>query len=259
MTSHQKVSSQGFSLVEMAIVLLIVGMIMGGLLPGLASQMEQSRVTDTKTTMNSIMDALYGYAAGHQGALPCPATLTSAGAPDPGNTATTTGICTDPFGGFLPGRTLGLSPINANGFVVDAWGNPIRYAVATMNVGGGSTNRAITFEGGARAMGIAPFSAFSTTSPVANALLSICASAAGIAATNCGVAANTISSDAVAVIYSYGPTGPTSSGSDEKENNRTPADQFFVSHAKTDTFDHIVQWIPKNLFVSKMLAANVLP
>lgn len=257
MTTRLPSLQRGFSLVEMAIVLLIVGLLMGGLLPGLASQMEQGRVTDTKATMASIMDALYGYAAGHRGALPCPATLATAGYPDPAGAGVTIGaVCTDPFGGFVPGRLLGLAPVNANGFVVDAWGNPIRYAVSTMASG---ANRAITFEGGIRDLGIANFGGFTATAPAANALLSVCASSAGITAASCGPLTNTTSNDAIGLIYSYGPTGVPTSGADEGENNAAPANQFFVSHTKTDTFDHIVQWIPKNVYLTKMIAAGVVP
>lgn len=256
MTTRLPSLQRGFSLVEMAIVLLIVGLLMGGLLPGLASQMEQGRVTDTKATMASIMDALYGYAAGHRGALPCPATLASAGNPDPVNAGTTNGLCTDPFGGFVPGRLLGLAPVNANGFVVDAWGNPIRYAVSNMASG---ANRAITVENGVRDLGIANFGAFANTNPSNNTLLSVCASSAGITTASCGPLANTTSNDAIALIYSYGPTGVPTSGADEGENNAAPANQFFVSHTKTDTFDHIVQWIPKNVYLTKMIAAGVVP
>ena len=256
MTTQKHQFQRGFSLVEMAIVLLIVGLLMGGLLPGLASQMEQGRITDTKATMASITDALYGYAAGHRGALPCPATLASAGGPDPANAGTTTGLCTDPFGGFIPGRLLGLTPVNANGFVVDAWGNPIRYAVSTMASG---ANRAITFENGVHELGIANFGGFANTSPAANTLLSVCASSAGITPASCGSTANTTSRDAIALIYSYGPSGVPTSGPDEGRNNAVPATQFFVSHTKTDTFDHIVQWIPKNVYLTKMLAAGVVP
>lgn len=257
MTTRLPSLQRGFSLVEMAIVLLIVGLLMGGLLPGLASQMEQGRVTDTKATMASITDALYGYAAGHRGALPCPATLTSAGNPDPLTAGNSNGACNDSFGGFVPGRLLGLAPVNANGFVVDAWGNPIRYAVSTMPSTNG--NKAITFEGGIRDLGIANFGGFTATAPAANALLSVCASSAGITAASCGPLANTTSNDAVALIYSYGPTGVPTSGADEGENNAVPANQFFVSHTKTDTFDHIVQWIPKNVYLTKMIAAGVVP
>jgi prepilin-type N-terminal cleavage/methylation domain-containing protein len=247
----------GFSLVEMAIVLLIVGLLVGGLLPGLGSQMEKNRASDTQSTLNTVTEALFGYAAGHGGSLPCPATVASAGFADPATAGTTNGICTSPFAGFVPGRLLGLTPLNADGFVIDAWGNPIRYSVATMNIGGGSTNRAITVENGVRNMGIASFGTFATYAPATNTLLLVCASATGITATTCGPATNLISNDAVAVLYSYGPSGIIGSGTDEGENN--DGDQFYVSHPKTDTFDHIVQWIPRNTFVSKMLSAGALP
>ena len=53
----------GFTLVEMAIVLMIVGLLLGGLLVPLSAQMEQRNVTETRKQLDEIQQALIGYAS----------------------------------------------------------------------------------------------------------------------------------------------------------------------------------------------------
>ncbi len=66
----------GFSLVEMAIVLAIVAMLMAGLLPTLSSQIEQQRRNETRKQLAEIQQALMGFAI-MNGRLPCPTTETN--------------------------------------------------------------------------------------------------------------------------------------------------------------------------------------
>ncbi len=106
-------SAHGFSLIEMAVVLLVVTLLLGGLLVPFATQVEQRRVAETQKAMEEIKEALIGFAL-RNGRLPCPASPTSngieAGPP-----------CID--GGFLPWATLGVGR-------ADAWGRLYRYVVS---------------------------------------------------------------------------------------------------------------------------------
>jgi len=61
----------GFTLLEMAVVLVIVGVLLGGLLPTISSQIEQGRRTATRKYMDEVKDALLGYAIANKH-LPCP-------------------------------------------------------------------------------------------------------------------------------------------------------------------------------------------
>lgn len=103
----------GFSLVEMAVVLTIVGVLLAGLLPTLSSQVEQQRRNETRKQMEEIKEALIGYAI-INGALPCPTTQT-----DPTNAGygVAAATCTTSITqeGYLPWKTLGLSE-------TDVWG-----------------------------------------------------------------------------------------------------------------------------------------
>lgn len=282
--------SHGFSLVEMAIVLLIIGLLIGGLMGPLGAQMEASRIKDTQNQINNILDALYGFAAAN-GRLPCPATANSAGSEDVA--AIATGQCTAPYNGFIPGRQLGLGPLDANGYVLDSWGQPIHYAVADLKAANSTypitgvpsqvQTRGIKFFTDSSLIGISALGNLApnqTNTPPASSFLSVCASATGIATVasaytssgtigSCGIAGNTLSSDAVAVVYSTGPNaGGVATGADEAANpNPSSAnnDSAFVSHVRTEAgapggyFDDIVVWIPRSILVSKLLAAGQLP
>ncbi|MEN8219656.1 MAG: prepilin-type N-terminal cleavage/methylation domain-containing protein, partial [Pseudomonadota bacterium] len=57
-----KISHQGFSLVEMAVVLFIISLLIGGLLIPLSAQMDQSRLKATQQDLKNIYQALLGFA-----------------------------------------------------------------------------------------------------------------------------------------------------------------------------------------------------
>lgn len=61
----------GFTLVEMAVVLIIIGLIVGSLVTPLTMQMELHNKQETKKTLDTIKEALIGFALAN-GRLPCP-------------------------------------------------------------------------------------------------------------------------------------------------------------------------------------------
>lgn len=104
----------GFSLVEMAIVLAIVALLLGGLLPTISGQMEQQRRNETRKYMDEVRDALLGYAITNK-ELPCPDA-------NGDGSAEAACITTASQVGTLPYKDLGVTDS-------DAYGSVLVYAV----------------------------------------------------------------------------------------------------------------------------------
>jgi prepilin-type N-terminal cleavage/methylation domain-containing protein len=259
MSSSRPRNRAAFTLVELMLVLLVVGLLMTSLAVPFAAHLQMRRAEETRREIDDAREALMGFAAAN-GRLPCPATESSNGLEsfaadgDAGN-----GNCARFYDGFLPAATLGLAPLDANGYLRDGWAtsqNRLRYAVfggsATVN---GVAN-ALTRSGGMQAAtlpGLADASHY----------LLICASAAGTTASSCGPAANQLTRRAAFVVLSLGPNAPQTpaAGSDEARN-LSAAPVFVHREASVvpgNEYDDIVHWVPIHLLVSRMLTAGRLP
>lgn len=235
---------RGFTLVELAIVLLIVGLLLGGLFPVLSSQVDQRRVSETSKQVDEIKEALIGFAV-INGRLPCPAAPNATGVESPAGG----GTCTNPYDGFVPASTLGLTGTDSTGYATDAWGNRIRYAVTTWNV------NTFTKTNGMSTTGI------SALAPD----LQVCSTATGIiGGTACAAGAALTASGVPAVVLSMGKNGGAgAAGIDETAN--IDGNQTFVNHlpapstATNGEFDDIVTWISNPVLVNRMVAAGRLP
>jgi len=114
---------RGFTLIEMAIVLVIMTILIGGLAVPLSAQIQARRVAETSKTLEEAKEAIVGYAMTHKTLggrpyLPCPDTDG-----DGIEESRSAGICTLQVG-FLPWVTLGTGS-------QDAWGNRLLYATHT--------------------------------------------------------------------------------------------------------------------------------
>jgi prepilin-type N-terminal cleavage/methylation domain-containing protein len=247
-TQMYRFREQGFTLVEMAMVLLIVALLLGGLVPTLSGQIEQRRNSETSKQLDEIQQALIGFAV-INGRLPCPANPTmNTGVEDPLGGSTAAIPCGHPYDGYLPVATLGLSGANSAGFAVDSWGNPIRYAVTKWN------NNTFTTPNGMKLAGI------STLLPTG---LLVCSTAPipALPGTNCNAGTSLTPNGAPAVIFSTGKNGPLPNGVDEQAN-LDGTNVTFVSHTPTPSpnqFDDIVIWISPNTLINRMVAAGQLP
>jgi len=105
----------GFTIVEIAIVLLVVGLMIGGLVAPLSSQLEQRRVSNTERVMEDAREALFGFAL-RNNYLPCPAISAIDGREDRAGS-----ICNKRYG-YLPWATLGVQKL-------DGWGRVLAYSV----------------------------------------------------------------------------------------------------------------------------------
>lgn len=250
----------GFSLIELAIVLVVVALLLGGLLVPLTMQIEQQKIRETNKALEEIKEALAGYALSHAAAdgkpyLPCPDT-DGDGLEDARGV---TGACPS-LEGRVPRATLGTAR-------TDGWGRQFRYRV----VSSFSNNQ----------------TGFALTTTTAN--LKVCSSSA-----SCGT--TVIASDLPAVIVSHGRNGygarddlgnvlavPATVSTDEMENingrnnptagtsNPDTADSVaasrldFVSRIQTesgtvpDEFDDLVAWLSPGILFNRMVAAGRLP
>lgn len=250
----------GFTLLELALTLAILGALAAGVLVPFVAQVAQRNIASTERILEQAREVLLGFATVN-GRLPCPATDTSNGIESPAVPAID-GECTS-FYGFLPAATLGFTPIDSQGYGIDGWGssrNRIRYAVS--DSGGANTfTRPGGTPGSMKAVGPAALA-----SPT---LIYVCASAAGVntAAPSCGTAVM-LTDRAPAVIWSLGAE-TASRGADEAQNqfpgpmSGGATDRIFVSHtmsaAASNEFDDIVSWLSVGNLVSRMVLGGQLP
>lgn len=240
----------GFSLMEMAVVLMILGTLMGGILVAVSQTTENNRRSAAVAQLRQIEDALYGYVQTFE-RLPCPATNTSFGrqAPD-----TLTGNCTTTHG-FVPAATLNLfGATNADGLLLDPWQNPLRYSIAS---------RDYDSDGNFDFANVTDLGALFTTPTLITAgvasMLSICDSA------NC---AGTIISDlAPALVYTMGADWATFNSADEVENAEgtlgtyaiATDNQFVSTTYAEDLFDDQLIWLSPYVLFNRMITAGKLP
>lgn len=242
---------RGFTLMELAIVMFIVSLLLGGMLLPLSGQQDIRNHGDTQKTLASARDALLGFAMAND-RLPCPATAASNGLESPVGG----GVCTNPYDGYFPAATLGLSPTDANGYLLDGWGGDpirrVRYAVSTANTS------AFTTTSGMKTTGI------TTLAPD----LKICNTGVGMATPGTAAAAcaanASLATDAVAVIYSHGKNAGTGGAGTEENHNPNPqstlaADPAFVNAQPGTAFDDQMIWLSKNTLFNRMVAAGKLP
>jgi len=229
--------NKGFSLVEMAVVITILGLVLGALLLPLQAQRNQVFQTQTENTLETARRALLGFAQAN-GRLPCPAVAGSNGIESP---MPVTGTCTSQWG-FLPAATLGIQPTDTNGFAIDGWNNPIRYAVTTANSNSFTTANGMN----------------NTTISVLGPDLRVCTNSA---ATNCSTTTYLIN-NAVAVILSTGPTAVDGTGGPDEDENLDENDTIFVSQTPVaiagNEFDHLVAWISPYVLYNAMIEAGQL-
>jgi prepilin-type N-terminal cleavage/methylation domain-containing protein len=131
----RKTGQAGFTLIEVAIVLLIVGILLGYTVALFPKQQDLKKYRAVEVEMDRVIEAIIGFAQVN-GRLPCPAIPNSNGNEDGGGATD----CNN-YGGFVPVNTLGLTgKLNQDTLLIDPWGSPYRYYVSNsdFNAAGGS-------------------------------------------------------------------------------------------------------------------------
>lgn len=119
----QDICIKGFTLVEMAVVLIIIGFVIGALLTPLGAQRDLKDYSESKARLEQIRDALYGYAI-INGKLPCP--TTTADPTDSINYGHGDAACAlTASAGVVPWKDLGVAEIDSWGVarsqITDPW------------------------------------------------------------------------------------------------------------------------------------------
>jgi len=255
----------GFSLVELAVVLFIVSLLLGGVILTLSAREDQRATEETQRRLEAASDALVGFALAYK-RLPCPAAGATGDESLASGTPATGGPCTSNFNGFLPGKTIGFQPLDAQGFAVDAWGNRIRYAVASAVVAStcsaGTPHFTSVNNLKANGVGCRP-----------NDLL-VCRSSAastginpGASPPTCGASTNSVTNqETVAfLLHSAGKNGIGGAASGPDESANTNGDAIFISRERgtietgTGVYDDMLLWMPAGVLYSKLVAGGVLP
>lgn len=246
MRRHYNNLKNGFTLIEMAIVLMIVGLLLGGILVPLGSQIEQRKNSDTQKALAEIQEALIGYTLAY-GRLPCPSDPSTT----PGTSRATCTTAADSTG-ILPWITLGVGE-------TDAWGNRYTYRVTSAFADAISD---ATYTSGCTSPDPSPAPTQASFALCSVGNLTVLSAATG------GV---TIANNVPAVVISHGKQAagaytttsssqtPVGSNPDEKANSDGSANLNYVSHPPTTTFDDLLVWISPNILRNRMVAAGKLP
>jgi prepilin-type N-terminal cleavage/methylation domain-containing protein len=241
----RRIAQAGYSLVELAVVMLIVALLIGGLLLPLSAQQEVRNRADTERTLSEIQAALIGYAMVN-GRLPRPATSATDGT-ESATPCTTDALCS----GFIPWSALSITKI-------DGWGKLLRYSVTPAYAGGATGSTLIALTSVANRTVQTRDSAGTTSYLAGRAVCS--------AADQC----------VAAVIFSHGKErlgtldGGTATPSSSITNldeiaNDTGPTSYFSRSPNDDTgttggeFDDIVTWVSTYTIVNKLVAVGKLP
>lgn len=245
---------RGFTLTEMAVVIAIIALLIGGAMATLSSIVDQRNNEEATKRLNAAVDALIGYAVVNK-RLPCPAVGGATGVESPAGGAA---ACTNPYGGFLPAQTIGFTPVDTSGYGVDPWGNRIRYAVSATITGTGCvTTPHFTNQTNLKAQGVG-------CKP--NDLDVFCSTAGAGVNASCNNATRVADQNTIVfLVFSTGKNGSTAAAQGNDDTANTDGNANFVnrfqstSDSNLGAFGDIMVMMPVGVFYQKLISAGVLP
>lgn len=225
---------RAFTLVEMAFVLLIIGLLTKTAIGPLTTLQAHGKRERAEQDLHLVREAVFAYLVAY-GALPCPSLASSANTPYSmkvtGTSRAVDGQICKVSSGWVPTYELGLAGrVNDRGALLDPWGREYQYAVSLSNDAdkGGATLPDWTTPGEAANVGITNLSSD----------IILCNSSSGA---NC--TGRAIRSDQIAfVVMSAGADNSTRGLQAENQDN----DNYFVvtdeSVITGAQFDDLLVW-----------------
>ena len=235
----RKLNSRGFTLVEMAVVLVIVGLLVSAFLAPLSAQRDLKDYAETQKRMEEIKESLVGYALIH-GYFPCPAISASNGTEDRTGATCTGGK----RAGFLPWAELGVPKL-------DNWNHLYRYSVT------------LAYTNSLAKITLSPLTPADITIRTRDLLGNL------VDLTNANVIPFAVSSmgrNGLGAANDDGSINPDTSATNTDEDTNAGGTTVFVSRIFSSNttfgggeFDDLVTWIPSGVYVSRLVQANQLP
>lgn len=221
---------KGFTLIELAIVLVVLGLLLTAFLTPLTAQFDMRNNAGTKAALSDIREALYGFAVINN-RLPCPAS----GIADPANpNYGTEDITLCGQEGLLPWKTLGVRE-------VDEWGQH-RTSIASPWVGYWRYRVDTNFS----ATPLFNVNMMSSTPVFANGFLVRDSAGNALTPTSPGTEMP------VAIVYSTGKNLVAN-------GENVTLDSTYQSDVPTAAFDDILIWLSRPSLLNKMVSAGRLP
>jgi prepilin-type N-terminal cleavage/methylation domain-containing protein len=240
---------RGFTIVEIAVTLVIVGLLLAGSLGPLSTRVEQAQRQKTMELLEEAKEALLGFAAIH-GYLPCPTTEKDPNNPNYGLAATSCPPASLANDAILPWATLGVSPTDAwarpRTQTSDPWASYWRYRV--------DGNFADPISPITLCTPFSTFDALEVEDPQGHLMTASGPPGASV----CLPTPPTVPGERpIAIIYSAAKDADLD-GKDEDGQNDT-YDSRYTAGDYSAGFDDIVIWIGRPLLFNRMIASGQLP
>lgn len=219
---------RGFTLIELAVAVVVIAILLGSILVPLTTQVEQRKISETRKALEEIREALIGFAI-INGRLPCPDTDSDPAAAGYGleeascNAAPTAE-------GYLPWKTLVVGEM-------DAWGIS-RTSAASPRIGDWRYRVDRNFA-----------VAFSLSTGFGADALTVRNSA--------GTALTSSTERPVAIVFSAGPN--TTSDGQNAATSFEASNGIYQADVPSPMFDDILIWISRLILFNRMVAAGKLP